>query len=187
LDIFKDKDKSPNPTKEDQIRQMGGHGGDLETAISSAPDDTGIAIPSATESKPRGRRKSGPQPVSSPQPVTPIKSQAEIEAERKRNEAVRKIQSEMAKDVAGLPYEAWAFIAQDNSKALSKEEEKELAEAYAMVAETLTISVNPLWTGIMFILSRNAKFVRARLPKDTPEMEAIKNALPTAFGGKKSN
>lgn len=182
MDLFNEKDK-PTPNKEDQIRQMGGHSGKLENAIESAPDDTGIAIPSTTETPRRGRKKSSgrwdsPQVVTSPTPVVPIKSQAEIEAERKRQEAIKKIQSEMAKDVAGMPYEVWAFIAQDDAKALSKEEEKELSDAYALVAETLPLgNLNPMWTGIMFILSRNAKFIRARLPKDSPEMQDIKKAL----------
>jgi hypothetical protein len=158
---------------------MGGHDGDLSKAIQDAPDNTGIAIPSSTsQPRPRRGRKNTSEHTPPPQPQLQVKTAAEIAAEEKRLAAVKKIQGEMAKDVAGIPYEVWAFIAQDDSKALKEEEEKELADAYALVAETLPLgNFSPMWTGIMFILSRNAKFIRARMPKDSPEMQDIKNAL----------
>jgi hypothetical protein len=178
MKLFPEKEEPTTPSREEEIRRMVGSDGSLSQAISEAPDNTGIAIPS-TSAPSRGRKRRNQQePAAQTKPELQVKTAAEIAAEEKRLAAVKKIQGEMAKDVAGIPYEVWAFIAQDDAKALKPDEEKELADAYALVAETLPLgNFSPMWTGIMFILSRNAKFIRARMPKDSPEMEEIKKAL----------
>lgn len=146
----------------DEIRKMGGHDGDLAKAIESAPDDTGIAIPSDTPAKIRSRKPK--QVYQSPQPVAPQISPEEIARLKQVADAQKKIGQDMMKDVAAIPYDVWAFLASDETKALSKEEEKELSDAYFLVAQSLNYSaMSPFWSGMLFLLSRNARLVKARI------------------------
>ena len=164
MGLFEKKDE-PIKTldRPEEIRKMGGHDGDLDKAIANAPDNTDIAIPS--DSSPKSRRGKYSKPVvPQNQAVVPTVSPEELARQKAIADAQKKIGESMMKDVAGIPYDVWAFIASDESLSLTKEEEKELAEAYYLVSQSLSFSsMSPFWQGMLFLISRNARLVKSRI------------------------
>jgi hypothetical protein len=158
--------KTPEPEKTlerpEEIRKMGGHDGSMANAIADAPDDTGIAIPSEPARKSRTRI---PKPTGTiPAPQGPTISPEDIIRQKQIAEAQKKIGESMMLDIAGVPYDIWAFVASDESLSLTKAEEKELADAYYLVAQSMSFSsMSPFWQGMLFLISRNARLVKARV------------------------
>lgn len=184
MELWRKKNKEPElPTKTGEIRNMAGHGGDFASAAKSAPESTAQEVASPANSKPstRSRRPSS----SAPAPVSTKEMQdlaKKAEAIEKQRAALQRIGEEMMRDIAGTPYEVWAFLAQDPSLKLTKEEEKDLAEAYWLVAQSISLGDTPVWiTAPLFLLSRNGRLVKARMElrqKKAAEAEimAIENA-----------
>lgn len=168
-----DKDKEPKQlNRPDEIRKMGGHDGSMESAIADAPDSSDIPIPSSTRSVKSRTRK----PIQTSDPIIDKKSQEDAARQAKIDEARRKIGENMMKDIAAIPYDVWAFIASDNSKSLSKEEEKELSDAYYLVAQSFNFSSSPTWMAVVFLLSKNSRLIKARV-KSLKELEQTINEI----------
>ena len=153
----------------EEIRKMGGHDGDIAAAIASAPESSDD-IPIASSVSP-SRKKKG-RPIS-PQPAIPIVPQISAEEAKRQADiaaARKKIGESMMKDLAGMPYDIWAFVASDDSLSLTKDEEKELADAYYLVAQSFNFSSSPTWTAVLFLISHNARLVKSRV-KSLKELE----------------
>lgn len=162
-----DKDKQQRElNRPEEIRKMGGHDGDITSAAQDAPDNTDIPIPSSTRTVRRGRKPSNIQPI---QPIQTISAE-DAAKQAKIDLARKKIGEDMMRDLAGLPYDVWAFIASDESKSLTKEEEKELADAYYLVAQSFSFSSSPTWTAVLFLISRNSRLIKSRV-KSLKELE----------------
>lgn len=165
------------PSKGAEIRKMVGHEGKIENAAAAAPTSTAGGVPSEESGNVVRRKVSTTRtPRQAAAPQFSEKDILNAEREKARQEAIQKIGEEMARDVAGVPYEVWAFVAQDEELRLATDEEKELAEAYHLVAQTLPLStMNPLLIAALFLASRNAKIVRKKMMehKKRLEMEGI--------------
>lgn len=147
--------------KPTEIRKLAG-GQDFPTMAASAPSDTSsdTAIPTGSKPAKRGR------PYAS-QPVSQItqKTIEDAEAKAKRDAALNKIAAGMMEDTAAMPYEVWAFVAHDSSLRLTREEEKDLAQAYQLVSEYVSAGkMLPAWVILpLFIAGRNAKLIKKRV------------------------
>lgn len=162
-----DKDRQQRElNRPEEIRKMGGHDGDITAAAQDAPDNTDIPIPSSTRAVRRGRKPSNIQPI---QPIQTISAE-EAAKQAKVDLARKKIGEDMMRDLAALPYDVWAFIASDESKSLTKEEEKELADAYYLVAQSFSFSSSPTWMAVLFLISRNSRLIKSRV-KSLKELE----------------
>jgi hypothetical protein len=159
LGLFSDEKKEPISGKVDAIQGSAGFD-DIAEATRSAPVTTS-ATPGAAPRTRRGRPGAQPTPVT---PPTPVKTAAQAEAEQRKLDALKTIGEAMMRDMADTPYEIWAYLAQDESLKLTKEESKELAQAYVLVAQTMDFTnLSPFWSGMIFIAAKNAKLAGQRI------------------------
>lgn len=119
------------PDKGTQVRNMVGYE-DLASAAAVAPAST--ARPTSTdETSSKSRRAT----KTAQQPTAPGPSAAEIAKERLRLEAMQAVGESMMKEIAGLPYEVWAFWVGNSELKLNKEETEKLAKQYYLLAQAL--------------------------------------------------
>lgn len=154
---------SKQPNRVAEVRKMAGFSGEFDKAGENAPDSTSSEVATPTNSKPTKRGRPANQPVAGSSILNPQPSQVAIDLAAQK-EAIDKIAKEMMKDVAGMPYEVWAFIAADPALALSKDEEKELSDAYFLVAQSLSLGGMPKWLVLpLFLVGRNAKIMKGKM------------------------
>jgi uncharacterized protein with GYD domain len=120
-----DEKKAPDTASE--TKKMTGFAGidDVAAAAPEKASNAGIASPSrSAATSPRQRKATQEQ-------------QKEEERQKAVEEALSKVGVEMMKELAMLPYEAWAFFFSDPALRLTPQESEQLANTYYLIAKAL--------------------------------------------------
>lgn len=162
MGLFTSKDKTDNPPPApgaagNEIRKLAG-AGDLAATVRAAPSDPSEAR--IETSKPsRGRpsvSRSGPAATSTEQ------SEKDRQKQERKERSLRVIGSQLTKGVAEIPYDLWAFFYADPELCLTKEEAKELAEAYFELAQAMDVDFShPIWIAFTIVITNKA-MIKAR-------------------------
>jgi hypothetical protein len=90
-------------------------------------------------------------------------------------EALSKVGAEMMKELASLPYEAWAFFFSDPALKLTEAETKQLADSYYMIAKALKPEQMTSWKVLLALaLLQNTRIVIGKLRESAKRQEAQK-------------
>lgn len=146
------------PDKGDQVRAMAGYP-DLATATSMAPSST--AKPASTDETSSKSRRATKSAAAQPPANQPTAEQ--IARERLRLEAMAVVGKDFMKDVAGLPYEVWSFMASDPELKLDKEEQEKLADSYWILAQSINPDFSSPWMLGFSLVLKNAALVGKRM------------------------
>jgi hypothetical protein len=127
LDIVSQKaEETRAPDTSSETKKMTGFK-DIGDVAANAPEkasSAGVASPSRSATSARGKKVSAEQ-------------QKQEEKDKKVDEALSKVGTEMMKELACLPYEAWSLFFSDPDLRLTEEEAKQLANSYFLIAQSL--------------------------------------------------
>ena len=179
LNFGKKKAPEPEATKPpdlaEQTKQVSGFSNIAEVR-SAAPEKSDIAMPSG----------------STPVPVRTLSKQAKAAMEKAQQEAVDAAKREKSRELVGrhllnkiakLPYSVWAYLAADPSLALSPEEQKDLADAYYMLAQAYDVDFSKPAYAMLVVMAAHADILTVRLERFMPkEVKDALTELKTAAG-----
>jgi hypothetical protein len=108
-----------------------------------------------------------PDGIESPKKTgRPKKNAEEIAAAERRKLAMDKIGGVITRKVASVPYVLWAAMASNDSLRLTKDEQKELADAYLEIARGYDADFSSPFFGVFAAIAINAEFVAKRMGLD---------------------
>jgi hypothetical protein len=163
LDMVQQKKEDPKDTSS-ETKKMTGFS-DIASVAAAAPSSSGeFAAPAG--------RSAGKTPR------TAVKAEEKKKEEEKNKlveEALSKVGAEMMKELASLPYEAWAFFFSDPALRLTEAETKQLADSYYMIAKALKPEQMTSWKVLLALaLLQNTRIVIGKLRESAKRQEAQK-------------
>lgn len=152
LDIVSQKAETKTPDTSSETKKMTGFA-DINAVAAAAPD--------------RASKDSTATPAKSSSPRVRQKAEADKkqeEKDRKVEEALSKVGTAMMKELAVLPYEAWAFFFSDPALKLNDKQAEELANSYFLIFQALKPEQISSWQILVALaLLQNFRIVIVKL------------------------
>lgn len=168
LDIVSQKaEEKKAPDTSSETKKMTGFS-DINAVASAAPEkasSAGTATPSRSSSAtPRARQKAE-------------ETKKQEEKDKRVEEALSKVGTVMMKELACLPYEAWAFFFADPALKLDAKQAEELANSYYLIAQALRPEQLTSWKVLVALaVLQNFRIVIVKLREHTERVEKAKKA-----------
>lgn len=167
LNVVPQKPESA-PDTASETKKMTGFADIAQVAASAPATPTGgdIASPRSTSStaSPRAKRQTEAQ-------------KKEEEKNARVEEALSKVGTSMMKELAVLPYEAWAVFFSDPALRLTEEEAKTLADTYYTIAKALKPEQLTSWKVLLALaVLQNFRLVIVKLRLHSENVEKAKAA-----------
>lgn len=165
------KDEKIAPDTSSETRKMMGFSS-VDEVAKSAPKH-----PTSDDAARRGQRgKSLPTKRS-------IEEQQKQEKDKAVEEALSKVGIEMMKELASLPYDAWAVFVSDPALSLNKDEQEKLANTYYMIFKSLKPEQIADWRVLLLLVGlQNGRIVLAKARQHHARIEQVKKALGQSAG-----
>ena len=168
----KKTDTKPEDTKTNTVTRMSGFSG-IDEIASAAPSSTGSQAKPLDESRAtvkRGRPSAASIPAPAPQ------AQSDKAKEERKAKAMSIVGEALMREIAVIPYETWAFMASDPLLRLTEAEQKELADAYFLLAQAYDPDFSkPFWLALT-ITAKNWNLVSKRVKEHSDRVKLAKES-----------
>jgi hypothetical protein len=163
LDVVTQKQDAPDTSSE--TKKMTGFKdiGEVAAAAPSAPTGGDFATPARTTARgasaPAGKRMT-------------VEQKKEAEKTAAVEEALSKVGVEMMRELACLPYEAWALFFSDPQLKLTEEQAKTLSNSYFLIAKALKPEEMASWKILLALAAlQNTRIVLLKLREHSERVE----------------
>jgi hypothetical protein len=164
LDIVTQKEDKKAPDTSSETKKMTGFA-DINAVAAAAPDKASsstAATPASRAASPRVRQKAEAD-------------KKQEEKDKRVEEALSKVGTAMMRELAQLPYEAWAFFFSDPGLKLDAKQSEELANSYYLIFQALKPEQLTDWKVLLALaLLQNFRIVIVKLREHSVRVEDAK-------------